>query len=97
MGFLVRWVALVVALVLGGVAVAQDGPRAWVQIEAQPTLTEAEARARAYAGAFPDVAGFRMASGWYAIALGPYTPDAAAARLNELRRDNLVPADSFVT
>ena len=97
MGFVVRWVALVVALVLGGVAVAQDGPRAWVQIEAQPTLTEAEARARAYAGAFPDVAGFRMASGWYAIALGPYTPDAAAARLNALRRDNLVPPDSFVT
>ena len=102
MTFLVRWVAFQVALVLsgavaGGVAQAQDGPRAWVQIEAQPTLAAAEGRARAYAGAFPDVVGFRMASGWYAIALGPYTPDGAAARLAGLVADNLVPNDSFVT
>lgn len=77
-----------------GMAAAQE--RAWVQIEAQPTLAEAQARARAYAGAFPDVAGFRLASGWYAIVLGPYTPAAAAQRLDELRGGNLVPDDSFV-
>lgn len=77
---------------------AQDSiqTRAWVQIEAQPTLVAAEERARAYAAAFDDVAGFRLASGWYAIALGPYTADAAAARLAQLRRDNLIPADSFL-
>ncbi|QCO57088.1 peptidoglycan-binding protein (plasmid) [Pseudorhodobacter turbinis] len=75
-------------------ASAQD--RAWVQIEARPTLAQAEERARAYAGAFSDVAGFRMASGWYAIALGPYDPDTALSRLAQLRRDNLIPADSFV-
>ncbi|MFN4171569.1 MAG: trypsin-like peptidase domain-containing protein [Pseudorhodobacter sp.] len=70
--------------------------RAWVQIEAQPTLAQAESRARAYAQAFPDVAGFRMSSGWYAIVLGPYTPDAALARLAQLRAENLIPADSFI-
>ncbi|WP_050527305.1 serine protease [Pseudorhodobacter aquimaris] len=76
-------------------AAAQD--RAWVQIEARPTLAQAEERARAYASAFSDVAGFHMVSGWYAIALGPYDPDAASRRLTQLRRDNLIPADSFVT
>lgn len=75
-------------------ASAQD--RAWVQIEAQPTLAQAESRARAYAQAFPDVAGFRMSSGWYAIVLGPYSPEAALARLSQLRAENLIPSDSFI-
>ena len=44
----------------------------WVQIEAQPNLTDATDRARVYAADLPDVNGFRMGSGWYAIALGPY-------------------------
>ncbi|MGO4910267.1 serine protease [Pseudorhodobacter sp. W20_MBD10_FR17] len=86
--------ALLLSVLFGGAATAQE--RAWVQIEAQPTLGQAEERARAYAAAFSDVAGFRMASGWYVIALGPYDPDSALARLRELRRDNLIPRDSFV-
>ena len=86
--------ALLFVVMFGGAVAAQD--RAWVQIEAQPTLTQAQERARAYAGAFGDVAGFRMSSGWYAIALGPYSADAALARLGELRRDNLIPSDSFI-
>jgi S1-C subfamily serine protease len=86
--------ALLVAVLFGGAATAQD--RAWVQIEAQPTLGQAQERARAYAAVFSDAAGFRMASGWYVIALGPYDPDGALARLRELRRDNLIPRDSFV-
>ncbi len=81
-------------MLLSFAAGAQE--RAWVQIEAQPTLTQAETRARAYAQAFPDVAGFRMTSGWYAIVLGPYSPDAALARLAQLRSENLIPADSFI-
>ena len=91
-----RLFGLLVALFFATISAAQDSPRAWVQIEAQPTLAGAEDRARAYAAAFPDVAGFRMASGWYAISLGPYSPEGAAARLQALRADNLVPADSFV-
>jgi len=79
-----------------GANLAAAQTRAWVQIEAQPTLTAAEGRARAYSSAFNDVVGFQMASGWYAIALGPYDPDGAIARLRDLRRDNLIPADSFI-
>jgi Putative peptidoglycan binding domain/Trypsin-like peptidase domain len=92
-----RWLVIVLAMAcVAGAAMAQGTNRAFVQIEAQPTLAEAQKRARAYAAAFPDVVGFRMASGWYAIALGPYAPNDAATRLATLRSGNLIPGDSFV-
>ncbi|MEQ3626493.1 MAG: serine protease [Celeribacter sp.] len=79
----------------GGMARAQEA--VWLQIEAHPTLAEAEQRARAYAGAFPNVNGFRMASGWYALALGPYSAAGAAAELRNLRAGLLIPSDSYVS
>ena len=75
---------------------AQAQDQVWVQIEALPTLNEAQDRARAYAAAFPGVSGFQLASGWYAIAIGPYGVEAGAAKLAELRRENLVPHDSYI-
>ncbi|MGR3795416.1 trypsin-like peptidase domain-containing protein [Vannielia sp. SX4] len=89
-------ILMVFSLVVAGGGTAQAQGTVWVQIEAQPTLAEAEARARAYAAAFPNTAGFRMRSGWYAIALGPYTPDDADRELAALRRERLIPADSFI-
>ncbi|MFM2391266.1 MAG: hypothetical protein RLZZ437_2821 [Pseudomonadota bacterium] len=77
-----------------GAAHAQD--RVWVQVEAQPTLREAEDRARAYAGVFPDVSGYRLRSGWYGIVLGPYGVEEGAAQLSNLRRENLIPRDAFI-
>ncbi len=68
----------------------------WVQVEAQPNLRKAQERARAYAGAFEDVNGFAIGSGWYAIAMGPYSAEDAERRLRELRRENLIPRDSYV-
>ncbi len=82
-------------MIWAGLAAAQQ--QAWVQVEAHPTLAEAEGRARAYSAAFPDVVGYRLGSRWYGIALGPYSPDWAAARLAELKRENLIPGDSFLT
>lgn len=70
--------------------------QAWVQIEALPTLAEAENRARAWSSAFPDVNGYRLASGWYAIALGPFAAAEATDRLFALRAERLVPQDSFI-
>ena len=75
-------------------APAQD--KVWVQIEAMPTLPDAEDRARAYASAFPNVAGFQLRSGWYAIVIGPYGVAEGAAKLGELTRENLVPQDSYI-
>ncbi|MCV2882565.1 serine protease [Actibacterium sp. XHP0104] len=75
-------------------AAAQD--RVWLQIEAQPTLREAQEAARGYAATLDDVAGFQLRSGWYAIALGPYTADEAPALLQQLRRSGQVPGDAYV-
>ena len=87
--------ALMLTLWLGTLAHAQDG-QVWVQIEAQPNLAGAEDRARAYAAAFPETNGFRLRSGWYGIMLGPYSAAEGAARLAELRAENLIPQDSFI-
>ena len=85
---------LLLALVSAPSAQAQD--QVWVQIEALPTLRDAEDRARAYASAFPNVAGFQLRSGWYAIVVGPYGIGDAAAKLVDLAGENLVPQDSYI-
>ncbi len=90
---------MIVAIVLGlwgigSVAVAQDV--AWVQVEAQPNLRDAEARARSYGGSFADVSGYQLASGWYAIVLGPFPAADVNFRLEDLRASGRVPGDSYV-
>lgn len=74
---------------------AQDGT-VWLQVEAHPDLATATDRARAYATLFPETAGFRLRSGWYGVALGPYPADEATLRLNALKREGQVPSDSFI-
>jgi peptidoglycan hydrolase-like protein with peptidoglycan-binding domain len=92
--------AWVLAAAMAGWAVpggAQDaGPQVWIQIEARNTLAGAEDRLRDWSSTLPDVTGFALASGWYAVALGPFSPDQAAARLAELRASGAIPRDSFI-
>lgn len=88
--------AFVFSFFIATLAAAQSPGRTWVQIEAHPTLTEAESRARAYAALFPDVEGFRLRSGWYAIALGPFGTDEAAQKLRALLGERLIPGDSYL-
>jgi peptidoglycan hydrolase-like protein with peptidoglycan-binding domain len=92
-----RMVVLAVLAVLGMAqgAVAQE--QAWVQVEALPSLTEAEARASEVAATLPNAAGFQIAEGWYAVVLGPYSPEAAAGALTDLKRSKAIPRDSFIT
>ncbi len=71
--------------------------RAWVQVEAQPTLTSAQDRARFYTAQLSDVVGYYLGSGWYGIALGPYERNDAEALLTDLRRRGIVPGDSFIS
>ena len=94
---IVRVVLIAVVAMLGLVRGVHAQEQAWLQIEAQPNLAGAEDRVRAYAALFSDVAGFQIASGWYAIVLGPYAPDAAAGRIFDLKRENMIPGDSFIT
>ncbi|WP_434286436.1 serine protease [Celeribacter sp. SCSIO 80788] len=70
----------------------------WIQIEAQPSLTEATEAARGYAGRLPNVVGFELPGRWNAIALGPYATEAEAeaARLT-LRAQGMIPGDSYLT
>lgn len=82
---------------LAGMLPAFAQETAWVQIEAHRTLREAQDRARAYSSAFPDVNGFQQAGGWYAIALGPFTPEGALNRLRDLRAERLIPNDSYIS
>lgn len=93
MRFAVLWGGIVLWLMGAVAALAQQS---WIQIEARPTLAEAEERARAYANLFPNVAGFALDSGWYAIALGPYAPDAASVQLSLMRGEGLIPDDSYL-
>lgn len=69
----------------------------WVQVEALPDLRTAQERARAYGSALKDVNGFRLSSGWYALALGPYGEDEARAKLRELRSAGIIPSDSYLS
>ncbi len=70
---------------------------AWVQIEAQPSLREGEARARAWAETLPDISGFVMSTGWYAVTLGPFSDDVAAQKLQVLRGERMIPSDSYLS
>ncbi|MEO9572505.1 MAG: serine protease [Tateyamaria sp.] len=68
----------------------------WVQIEAQPNLTDATQRARIYASDLPDVNGFALGGGWYGISLGPYTRDDAEQVLRVYRAERVIPPDSYI-
>jgi peptidoglycan hydrolase-like protein with peptidoglycan-binding domain len=89
--FLVFWFAMG----LSAPAMAQQST--FVQVEAHPTLSKAQERARAYDGALPDVNGFRLRSGWYALALGPYSENEAQRRLSNLRASGVIPRDSYLS
>ncbi|MEL6465478.1 MAG: serine protease [Pseudomonadota bacterium] len=91
-GMMLAW-ALLLASVVG--ASAQDAP-VWIQIEAQPNLNDATARARDYAANLPDVNGFALGGGWYGIALGPYERSDAEQVLRVYRSEGVIPRDSYI-
>ncbi|WP_299546031.1 serine protease [uncultured Tateyamaria sp.] len=86
------WVVLLASVVTLS---AQDDA-VWIQIEAQPNLNEATARARVYAADLPDVNGFSLGGGWYGIALGPYARSDAEQVLRVYRSEGVIPRDSFI-
>lgn len=90
--------AVAITLILGSVlpAAAQQDDAVWIQIEAQPSLTQAQDRARAYGAELPDVSGFSLGNGWYGIVLGPYTRADADHVLNVYRSEGSIPRDSYI-
>ncbi|SHL19684.1 Putative peptidoglycan binding domain-containing protein [Roseovarius marisflavi] len=75
---------------------SQDEPLVWVQIEAQPSLAEAQASARRYGADLQDVNGFSLGRGWYGIALGPYRRDEAERVLQVYRNEGVIARDSYI-
>lgn len=88
-------VLMCVLALWSGPAAAQQ---VWLQIEARPELAQAEAAASDYARRIENVAGFRLgASDFYAIAIGPLSPEEADRRHQALRAARLIPGDAFTT
>jgi len=86
----------ILAVVFGLWAMAATAQTVWVQVEAEPNLTQAQERARVYAEIFPDVGGFQLSSGWYAITMGPYTEEDAISRIRSLLARGEIPSDAFL-
>lgn len=85
------WGMLVAVLPVAGFA--QD---AVIRIEAKRGQTAASEVAAKWRAQFDDVVTFPLSGGWIGIALGPSAPDAANARLQQLKAAGRIPADSFV-
>lgn len=77
---------------------AQEASGHFVQLQALPSQGEAEAQAQAYGGRFPNLQGYRLNSGWYALMLGPYdSAEAAEAARRDLLAQGAIPADAYLT
>ncbi len=93
-----RYFLLMVLMILlpATTALSQQKKAVWVQVEAQPSLARAQESIRRYATALQDVNGFSLGSGWYAIALGPYTTEDAEQVLRVYRSEGIIPRDSYI-
>ncbi len=94
---LIAWIVVAVLFTWRAAMAQQDTEVVWVQIEAHPSLTVAQERARRYAAEMPDVNGFALGGSWYGIALGPYAPEDASQVLRVYRAEGKIPRDSYIT
>lgn len=89
-------VSFLLALLFSVQIAAAQQQNAWIQLESHPNLAVTEQAIRAYGSQVQDVNGFSLGAGWYAVALGPYTPTEAEGRMITLRDQGLIPRDSYV-
>lgn len=87
-------IVVLVFSALANLAVAQD--QVWIQIEAHPNQSDAEARARVYAQELTPVEAYRLSTGWHAIFVGPLSNTEAASTLRQLRITRQIPSDSYI-
>ncbi len=82
---------------MAGALAAQDG-QVWIQVELLPTLDRARLSAEGYSEQLPgsEVAGFYVGSGWYTVALGPYSPEQAQAVMANLMAEGVIPGDAVI-
>jgi peptidoglycan hydrolase-like protein with peptidoglycan-binding domain len=90
------FLGFIFAVFMAALAVQAQEDVVWVQIEAQPSLNEAQIATRRYAATLADVNGFSLGRGWYAIALGPYRRDEAERVLQVYRAEGVIARDSYI-
>lgn len=90
------WLSFVFCILGGFFVSAQAQQSVWVQIEAHPNEAEALERLTAYSASISPIEGYRLRSGWYAIAIGPLTAAEAPSVLRQLRITRQIPGDSFI-
>lgn len=92
----ILWIALLGAAAFQ--ASAQQAARdTYIQVEARPSEAQALDRADAYSQRLQGIGGYRMTTGWYAIAIGPFSREVAEAQLEGLRASGQIPSDSYLT
>ena len=94
-----RWVSgLALWAAMAGALAAQDSldGQVWIQLESLPTLDRARLSAEGYSAQMTDVAGFYVGSGWYTVALGPYSPEEAQAVMANLMAEGVIPGDAAI-
>lgn len=93
---MLKWIWMTMAaLMLATAAGAQD--RVWIQIEAHPNTSQANAAAKRYSAQLQPLEGYRLRSGWYALAIGPLSQSEAPTVLRQLRITRQIPGDSYLT
>jgi len=90
------FLGFIFAVFMAAPAVQAQEDVVWVQIEAQPSLNDAQIATRRYAATLADVNGFSLGRGWYAIALGPYRRDEAERVLQVYRAEGVIARDSYI-
>ena len=92
-----KYLFVVLISVFSGIlSTAHAQQSVWVQIEAKSSLAEAQRRAQEYGSTLQSVNGYSLGSGWYAIALGPFSPADATNVLRQLRITRQIPGDSYI-
>jgi hypothetical protein len=82
---------------MAGAAWAQE--QVWIQVELLP---DARPRAAVRRGAMPSSfrgrrsRGFYVGSGWYSVALGPYSPEEAQAVMANLQAEGVIPGEAVI-
>lgn len=79
---------------LTNMAAAQD--QVWIQIEAHPNQSDAEARADVYSQNLDPIEAYRLSTGWHAILVGPLSSSEAVSTLRQLRITRQIPSDSYI-
>lgn len=95
---LIASIVISIAFIVGTASAQQNSQDVvWVQIEAHPSLRQAQSRAQEYARVLADVNGFALGGSWYGIVLGPYLRSDAQQVLNAYRAQRQIPQDSFLS